>query len=118
MKSAPREQRVVAGTERTGGGWKTLAPGDCAVINDATYSPKEAWLFVNSLDTVNITENRISEIQHLVAEKHTIPSRARRKVQPGYIVVFHGPPVPTPLPPAEIPAGELPGLDRLRRHSR
>ena len=52
-------------------------------MNDAAYAPKENWPFVNYLDTGNITENRIGEIQHLVAGEDEIPSRARRKVQPG-----------------------------------
>ena len=60
--------------------------GDCVIINDSTYSPKEAWPFINYLDTGNVTGNCISEIQHLVAGNNTIPSRARRKVQPGDIV--------------------------------
>jgi type I restriction enzyme S subunit len=32
------------------------------------------------LDTGNITENRVSDIQHLVVSQDTLPSRARRKV--------------------------------------
>lgn len=60
--------------------------GDYIVVNDATYSQKEAWRQINYLDTGNITENRISEIQHLIVGKDKIPSRARRKVQPGDIV--------------------------------
>ena len=60
--------------------------GDYIVVNDATYSQKEAWRQINYLDTGNITENRISEFQHLIVGKDKIPSRARRKVQPGDIV--------------------------------
>lgn len=60
--------------------------GECALINDSTYSPKEDWPFINYLDTGNITENRVDQIQHLVAWQDKIPSRARRKVQPGDIV--------------------------------
>lgn len=71
---------------KTGHEWRTTTLGDCVVVNDATYSTKEAWPFINYLDTGNITGNRISEIQHLIAEKDKIPSRARRKVQPGDIV--------------------------------
>lgn len=63
--------------------WQTVTLGDCIEMNDATYAPKENWAFVNYLDTGNITENRIGEVQHLVAGKHSIPSRARRKAQPG-----------------------------------
>lgn len=62
-----------------GKGTCTVLLGDCAVINDATYSLKEAWPFINYLDTGNITENRISEIRHLVSGHDAIPSRARRK---------------------------------------
>ncbi len=65
---------------------REITLGECVVINDATYSPKEAWPNINYLDTGNITENRVSEIQQLKAGKDKIPSRARRKVQPGDIV--------------------------------
>ena len=70
----------------TSGKWRKVALGECSVLNDSTYSPKEAWPIINYLDTGNITENRISEIQELEAGKHKIPSRARRKVRPGDIV--------------------------------
>ncbi|MDE0071893.1 MAG: restriction endonuclease subunit S [Caldilineaceae bacterium] len=65
---------------------QTVLLGDCIVINDSTYSPKEAWPFVNYLDTGNITENRISEIQIIFSGKEKLPSRARRKVRAGDIV--------------------------------
>ena len=65
---------------------QTVLLGDCIVINDSTYSPKEAWPFVNYLDTGNITENRISEIQAIFSGKEKLPSRARRKVKAGDIV--------------------------------
>ena len=60
--------------------------GDCAVINDSTYSPKEQWPFINYLDTGNITTNRVSDIQHLISKQDKVPSRARRKCKPGDIV--------------------------------
>ena len=63
--------------------WPAVTLGTCIEVNDATYAPKENWPFVNYLDTGNITENRIGEIQHLVPGKDKIPSRARRKVQLG-----------------------------------
>ena len=63
--------------------WPTVALGDCIEMNDASYSPGEKWPFVNYLDTGNITENRIGEIQHLVAGENKIPSRARRKARSG-----------------------------------
>ena len=66
--------------------WPAVTLGDCAVINDATYSPKEAWPFIHYLDTGNVTDNRITAIRRLVPGTDTIPSRARRKVQPGDVV--------------------------------
>ncbi len=60
--------------------------GDCIVTNDSTYKIKEAWPFVNYLDTGNITENRISEIQTIISGNDKLPSRARRKVEAGDIV--------------------------------
>lgn len=60
--------------------WKPTRMGDICKMNTQTYSASENWRFVNYLDTGNITVNRISEIQHLVMGKDTLPSRARRKV--------------------------------------
>ena len=71
---------------RPGNGWRSVTLGDCAIINDASYSPKEAWPFIHYLDTGNVTDNRIAAIHRLVPGTDTIPSRARRKVQPGDIV--------------------------------
>ena len=68
------------------GEWREVKLGEVTELNDATYSPKEGWPFINYLDTGNITENRISEIQHLVSGTDKIPSRARRKVGRGDIV--------------------------------
>ena len=92
---SPELQRIVEGQQaplpRACGrtlntGWREVTLGKIAKFNDATYSPKESWPFINYLDTGNITENRISEIQNLVAEVDKLPSRARRKVEPGDIV--------------------------------
>ena len=67
-------------------GWPKVTLGNCIEMNDATYSPTEQWPFVNYLDTGNITDNRIGEIRRLVVGEDKIPSRARRKVQPGDIL--------------------------------
>ena len=87
-KVIEREYVTIAeGKDRSESGiWPTVVLGDCVTINDSTYSPKEAWPFINYLDTGNVTGNRISEIQQLIAGHNTIPSRARRKVQLGDIV--------------------------------
>ena len=66
--------------------WQTVLLSDCIVMNDSTYSPKEAWPFVNYLDTGNITENHISEIQTIIGGRDKLPTRARRKVKAGDIV--------------------------------
>jgi type I restriction enzyme S subunit len=60
--------------------WKPTRIGDICKTNRQSYSLSEKWSFVNYLDTGNISENRISEIQHLVIEQDTLPSRARRKI--------------------------------------
>ena len=67
-------------------GWREMRLGECSVINDLTYSPKEGWPVINYLDTGNISENRVFDIQTLTVGRDRIPSRARRKVQPGDIV--------------------------------
>lgn len=59
--------------------------GQCAIINDRTFSPKEAWPFVNYLDTGSITDNHITKF-HLIESMDKLPSRARRKVKQGDIV--------------------------------
>ena len=80
-KSAVEEEE-----QRMAGEWREITLGDCITINKSTYSPKDAWQFINYLDTGNITENRISEFQYLIVGRDEIPSRARRKVRPGDIV--------------------------------
>jgi type I restriction enzyme S subunit len=42
--------------------------------------------FINYLDTGNITENFVFELQHLLVGRDKIPSRARRKIHAGDIV--------------------------------
>ncbi len=83
-----REHVVLAAEEVrcSGNSWPRARLGDCIEMNASTYTPNEAWPFINYLDTGNITENRVAEIQNLIPGKDKIPSRARRKVQPGAIV--------------------------------
>ena len=66
--------------------WPVVRLGDCIVTNEETISSKDAWAYINYLDTGNITENRIDEIQHLVVGEDKVPVRARRKVREGDIV--------------------------------
>ena len=60
--------------------------GDCCKTNLHTYSEKEKWSLIRYLDTGNITEGRIDEIQSLYPGVDKIPSRARRKVSVGDII--------------------------------
>jgi type I restriction enzyme S subunit len=53
---------------------------EIAQTNMNTYSGKESWKIITYLDTGNITENKIDQIQYIDLEKDTLPSRARRKV--------------------------------------
>jgi type I restriction enzyme S subunit len=66
--------------------WPVARLGNCIVTNEETVSSKDAWAYINYLDTGNITENHIDEIQHLVVGKDKVPTRARRKVRKGDIV--------------------------------
>ena len=66
--------------------WHIIRLGDACVTNASSYSPKEAWTFVNYLDTGNITENRIASIQHIDLSKEELPSRAKRKVTRNSII--------------------------------
>lgn len=59
---------------------------DIAAINQDTYSEKEAWEYVNYLDTSNITNGVIESVQRFVIADGRLPSRARRKVKANDIV--------------------------------
>ena len=49
---------VQEGAEQTTGSrWREVRLGECTLINDETYSPKEAWPIINYLDTGNISES-------------------------------------------------------------
>ncbi|MDR3088732.1 MAG: restriction endonuclease subunit S [Desulfobulbaceae bacterium] len=79
---SPQFRAIIdAGHERIHqAGWTLTRLGTICKTNQRTYSVSEKWPFVNYLDTGNITENRVSEIQHIVIGHDTLPSRARRKV--------------------------------------
>lgn len=68
------------------GNYKLMPLADIALINSDTYSPKEQWEYVNYLDTSNITDGYIAEIQYIVPSSEKLPSRARRKIMPNDIV--------------------------------
>lgn len=66
--------------------WKHVRLGDIILTNVASYSLKEEWSYVNYLDTGNITENSIEEIQLINLNTEKLPSRARRKVKYNSII--------------------------------
>lgn len=67
-------------------GYEMLPLAEVATINPDTYSPKEAWEFVNYLDTSSITDGFVADIQHIVPSSEKLPSRARRKVAAGDVL--------------------------------
>lgn len=67
-------------------GYKLLPLAEIAEINPDTYSLKEAWEYVNYLDTSNITNGFISNIQRINPSNEKLPSRARRKVITGDVL--------------------------------
>lgn len=66
--------------------YELLPLNEVAAINPDTYSPKEAWEYVNYLDTSSITNGFIADIQHIVPSSEKLPSRARRKVAAGDVL--------------------------------
>ena len=60
--------------------WRKVRLGDISQSNISTYSLSESWEFVNYLDTGNITNGTVDQIQFIDLKKENLPSRARRKV--------------------------------------
>lgn len=61
--------------------WKEFFLKDIIDTNVSLYSKKDNYKFVNYLDTGNITENCIKEIQYFDLNLKKLPSRARRKTK-------------------------------------
>ena len=60
---------------------KKIKLGDVCTINAQSHSLSDDWDFVNYLDTSNITENHIENIQNIDTAQEKLPSRARRRVK-------------------------------------
>ena len=60
--------------------WKEYKLGDICQTNKEQYSKKDNFSNVIYLDTGNITENTIQELQYITIGIDKLPSRARRKV--------------------------------------
>ena len=61
--------------------WSKIRLGDICQTNKSTYSLSENWDYVNYLDTGNLTQDKVSDYQHIVLGQDKLPSRARRKVE-------------------------------------
>jgi type I restriction enzyme S subunit len=66
--------------------WEVGNLSDVLECNPETLSNKDNFKSILYLDTSNITNNRINELQELDLESDEIPSRARRKVKDNDIV--------------------------------
>lgn len=56
-------------------------------LNKNSYSKKDKWRFFNYLDTKNIVQNEIDNIEFLDSSIDKIPSRAKRKVDNEDIII-------------------------------
>ena len=66
--------------------YKKVLLGDVVKINSSSYSTKDNLKYVNYLDTGNITDNVIDEIQRIDLSVDRLPSRAKRKVKYNSII--------------------------------
>jgi len=60
---------------------------DICEINRENLSKNDRWEYINYLDTSNLNEGIINEIQYLVVGKDKVPSRAKRKVKENDILI-------------------------------
>lgn len=67
-------------------GFNKICLGEVIQTNAISYKKSDCWAFVNYLDTGNITENVVCEIQRIDLDKEPLPSRAKRKVQYNSII--------------------------------
>lgn len=68
------------------GNWKSMLLKDFCIFNANTYGNKDVWIYVNYLDTGNITNNKIEKVQYIDLNKEKLPSRARRKISYNSII--------------------------------
>lgn len=67
-------------------GWIVTKIGEFCLYNDSTLSVRDKFERIEYLDTGNITNNEIEDIQFLDLESDEIPSRAKRKVKHNDII--------------------------------
>lgn len=67
-------------------GWEVIELKDLCDANKGNFSKKDNWLFINYLDTSNITNNSIADFRFIDTEIDKVPSRAKRKVHTNDII--------------------------------
>jgi type I restriction enzyme S subunit len=67
-------------------GWENKKISDLCKCNSSTLSSKDNFTTIEYLDTSNITNNEIGELQILNIKEDEIPSRAKRKVKHNDII--------------------------------
>jgi type I restriction enzyme S subunit len=67
--------------------WKEVKLGDVVNVNGETVGKDDDYSFVNYLDTGSVTAGKIEEIKYLDPMKDKIPSRAKRKVSKGDVII-------------------------------
>ena len=67
-------------------GWENKKIIDLCICNSSTLSSKDNFTTIEYLDTSNITNNEIGELQILNIKEDEIPSRAKRKVKHNDII--------------------------------
>ena len=70
---------------------KAIRLGSVVRTNVSTYSEKEGWAFVNYLDTGNITQDTISEIQRINVGTDKLPGMSANPTITGNLLIhtFH-----------------------------
>jgi|SRR6218665_269903 len=67
-------------------GWEVKIVGDVVKCNTSALTPKDKFETIEYLDTSNITNNEIGELQTLYFKNDKIPNRAKRKVKHNDII--------------------------------
>lgn len=67
-------------------GWKISILSEICKLSIDSLNKHDNWEVINYLDTGNITNNNINQIQTLNSKEDKIPSRAKKKIKPNDIV--------------------------------
>ena len=67
-------------------GWEIKKLGDVVEVNKSSINKTDNFNFINYLDTGNLTEGKIEDVQKLIIGQDKIPSRCKRKVRVGDIL--------------------------------